>query len=94
MNKNEFILQEYKHISDAIIDIDRRMVQVFTGSITIEVTLLSAVAGLAFGKEQDQITILLAYVALAPDILVIPAFYLLVAFRLDIIRGILPPSLS
>jgi hypothetical protein len=31
MNKDEHILAEYKHISDAIMDIDRRIVQVFTG---------------------------------------------------------------
>lgn len=86
MNKNEYILQEYKHISDAILDIDRRIVQVFTGSMTVGVALLSAVAGLAFGKQQDQITVPLAYAALAPDFVVIPAFYLIRFYRVDIMR--------
>jgi hypothetical protein len=88
MTKDEHILAEYKHISDAIIeiDIDGRIVQVFTGSMTVGVALLSAVAGFAFGKH-DQIPVLLAaYGALGPDIVVIPAFYLLLSFRRDIVR--------
>ena len=86
MNKDAYILEEYKHIADAILDIDRRILQVFAVSIAVGVSLLSAVAGLALGGQQDQITVVLAYAALAPDFLVIPAFYLTLSFRIEIMR--------
>ena len=86
MDKNDHTAEEYKHISSAIIDIHNRVLQVFGIAVTVSVSLLSVVAGLALGKEGTPITVILAYAALGPDFLLIPAFYLMVSQRADIMR--------
>lgn len=86
MNKDAYNLEEYKHISSAILEIDKRILQVFAVTIAVAVSLLSAVAGLVLGKQHGPVTVVLAYTALAPGVLVIAAFYLMLSQRLDMMR--------
>src|SRR6266511_2477461 len=86
MDKDKYSLEEYKYIAEAILEIDKRILQVFAVATAVSISLLSAVASLILGKQQGQITVVLAYAALAPDILVVPAFYLMLSQRLDMIR--------
>jgi hypothetical protein len=86
MNSNNYQVEEYKYIGTAITEIEKHILQIFGGTIVVAVPLLSAVAGLALGKDGSQVTIMLAYAALAPNILVIPSFYLLLSQRMNLIR--------
>jgi hypothetical protein len=86
MDANTHQVEEYKYIGTAITEVEKHILQIFGGTIVVAVPLLSAVAGLVLGKEGTQVTIVLAYAALVPNILVIPSFYLLLSQRMNLIR--------
>ncbi|MBI5843750.1 MAG: hypothetical protein HZB23_03670 [Deltaproteobacteria bacterium] len=79
-------LEESKHIDNAIIEIDKHILQILIASMTVAVTLLSAIGGLAIGKEGVNVSIIHAYAALTPNLLIIPSFYLMLSQRIDMMR--------
>ncbi len=87
MDQNQYQLEDYKQIWNAIIDVDKRILQVFGSTIVIAVSLLSAVAGLVLGKGAgDGMSIVFAYLGLAPSLILIPSFNLMLSQRIDIMR--------
>lgn len=86
MDKATRKLEEFKHISSAILEIDKRILQILTASTAVAVALLSAIAGLALGKEGVTVTVIHAYAALAPNLLMIPSFHLMLSQRIDMMR--------
>jgi hypothetical protein len=86
MDSNIYQVEEYKHIYTAIIEGEKQILQIFGGTIVVAVSLLSAVTGLILGRAGSQVTTMLAYAALAPNLLVIPSFYLLLSQRIALMR--------
>ena len=79
-------LEEFKHIGNAILEVDKRILQILMASTAIGVTLLSAIGGFYFGKQGETISVIHAYGALAPNLIIVPAFYLILAQRIDMMR--------
>ena len=81
----EFAKEEYKILFEFGVRTEDRMLQVFSGTVTISVTLLSAIGGYLL-KEDRPVTAAEAYIALAPILMILPSFLLLVGMRRDMAR--------
>lgn len=80
---DKFYLEEFKVFTGAIFDIDKRVGQVFGFTIAASVSLFSWIA--KFVIEDQTSPVPLAYVALVPNLIVLPAFFYLLAQRRDLI---------
>lgn len=81
--EEKFFLEEFKIFTGAIFDIDKRVAQVFGFTIAAAVSLFSWAAKLVI--EDSSSPMPLAYLALVPNLILIPAFFYLVAQRRDLI---------
>lgn len=71
--KMDFRLEEYRLVSQLVVDVERRLLQVFAGTTTIGVTLLTAATGFLLTSNRRPFNVAEAYpgacglVGLAPD---------------------------
>lgn len=86
MDEETHQLEEFKHIGSAILEIDKRILQILTASTAVAAVLLSAIGGFLFGRGGRTVSVIHAYAALAPNLLTVPAFYLILSQRIDMMR--------
>lgn len=88
----DYDLEEYKHINNAIFDMDKRILQVFGVTIIVVASLIAAVGKVFFEQylqNSGNIKILscsLAYLSFLPYLILIPSFYLIIGIRVDMMR--------
>ncbi len=76
-----FHLEEFKMLGRLMADIDKRVPQVYGFTMAAFVSLFTWIA--RYTLEIEQPTLLLAYASLMPDMILLAAFYYLVAQRRD-----------
>lgn len=82
-----FIKEEYSKLLGAIIDNENRILSLYSGTLTISVTLLGAICGYLFRADHKAlITTGQAYITLAPIFLLIPSLLLVIGLRKDSAR--------
>ena len=80
--------EEYKQIFTMTSQLEQRMLQIFGLSLAVSVSIFSAIAvKIVMGSNESDLKILDIYLLLAPMLISIPAFSLLLAHRLDLARA-------
>jgi hypothetical protein len=86
MNSDTYEIEEYRHLAAVIVEVEKLMLQIFVGTFAFAVPLLSALTGWLLQRSAGAISILGCYAMLAPNLLVLPSFYLLLSQRTTLIR--------
>ena len=80
--------EEYKNIFGFTITLEQRMLQIFLVAIVVSASLLSATIGIVLsGKLGVQFKEWGMYLILAPNLITVPAFNLILAQRIDLTRA-------
>lgn len=80
----KFYMEEFKIFTSAIFDIDKRVAQVFGFTMAAAVSLSTWTAKIILEPEQS-VPLALVYASLMPNLLLLPAYFYLIAQRRDLI---------
>lgn len=89
---SDYDLEEYKHINDAIFDMDKRILQVFGVTIIVVASLIAAIGKIFFehylsnSENIQSFSCYLAYLSFLPYLILIPSFYLIIGIKVDMMR--------
>lgn len=81
-------IEEYKRLVGIISGMENQIVYITSGTVVVSVTILTAVLSRLFSDDLYQhVTVVTAYIALAPCFIFIPALFLIVAHRNELCRA-------
>jgi hypothetical protein len=83
-SRDKVYLEELKLFTSAMLDLDKRIVQVFGFTMALSVTLLTWVGKILFESDNES-SMLLLYATLIPNLFVLSSFYYLIKVRFAIV---------
>ena len=84
----DYTKKEYEHIWAVIETREQAVRQLFSASVIVSISILSAVAGYTLGMvERDKLSVEMAYLFLAPVLISIPMFMLQAGHRHELFRA-------